>query len=65
MIIFILLFTFKDFETPLTDKIVLSSEMGVLPHPEEKIKEKWRLQPGKMLLIDLDKGAIKVVMTAL
>ncbi|RCL84136.1 MAG: hypothetical protein DBW65_00640, partial [Alphaproteobacteria bacterium] len=37
------------------DKIVLSSEMGVLPHPEEKIKEKWRLQPGKMLLIDLDK----------
>ena len=40
------------------DKIVLSSEMGVLPHPEEKIKEKWRLQPGKMLLIDLEKGAI-------
>ena len=40
------------------DKIVLSSEMGVLPHPEENIKEKWRLQPGKMLLIDLEKGAI-------
>jgi glutamate synthase (NADPH/NADH) large chain len=40
------------------DKIVLSSEMGVLPHPEEKIREKWRLQPGKMLLIDLEKGAI-------
>ncbi len=40
------------------DKIVLSSEMGVLPHPEDKIKEKWRLQPGKMLLIDLEKGAI-------
>ena len=40
------------------DKIVLSSEMGVLPHPESKIKEKWRLQPGKMLLIDLEKGSI-------
>jgi glutamate synthase (NADPH/NADH) large chain len=40
------------------DKIVLSSEMGVLSHPESKIKEKWRLQPGKMLLIDLEKGAI-------
>jgi len=40
------------------DKIVLSSEMGVLPHPEDKIKEKWRLEPGKMLLIDLEKGSI-------
>ena len=40
------------------DKIVLSSEMGVLPHPESKIKEKWRLEPGKMLLIDLEKGSI-------
>ena len=32
--------------------------MGVLPHPEDKIKEKWRLEPGKMLLIDLEKGSI-------
>ena len=39
-------------------KIVLSSEMGVLPYPEDQIEEKWRLQPGKMLLIDLEKGAI-------
>ena len=39
-------------------KIVLSSEMGVLPYPEDQIKEKWRLQPGKMLLVDLEKGAI-------
>ena len=40
------------------DKIILSSEMGVLPYPEDQIKEKWRLQPGRMLLIDLQKGSI-------
>ena len=31
---------------------------GVLPIPEEKIVRKWRLQPGKMLLIDLEQGRI-------
>ena len=30
----------------------------MLPIPEEKIVQKWRLQPGKMLLIDLDQGRI-------
>jgi glutamate synthase (NADPH/NADH) large chain len=40
------------------DIVVLSSEMGVLPIPEDRIKEKWRLQPGKMLLIDLEEGRI-------
>jgi glutamate synthase (NADPH/NADH) large chain len=38
--------------------VVLASEMGVLPIPEEKIVEKWRLQPGRMLLIDLEEGRI-------
>ncbi|MEO2090603.1 MAG: helix-turn-helix domain-containing protein, partial [Gemmataceae bacterium] len=38
--------------------IVMSSEMGVLDIPEEKIVTKWRLQPGKMLLIDLEEGRI-------
>ena len=38
--------------------VVMASEMGVLPIPEETIVEKWRLQPGKMLLIDLEKGRI-------
>src|SRR4051795_2093276 len=38
--------------------VVLASEMGVLPIPEERIVEKWRLQPGKMLLIDLEEGRI-------
>src|SRR5208282_3982200 len=35
------------------DLVVLASEMGVLPVPEETIVSKWRLQPGKMLLVDL------------
>lgn len=38
--------------------VIMASEMGVLPIPEEKIVEKWRLQPGKMLLIDLEEGRI-------
>jgi len=38
--------------------VVMASEMGVLPLPEERIVEKWRLQPGKMLLIDLEEGRI-------
>ncbi|MET0429636.1 MAG: glutamate synthase central domain-containing protein, partial [Microvirga sp.] len=38
--------------------VVLASEMGVLPIPEESIIEKWRLQPGKMLLIDIEQGRI-------
>ncbi len=36
------------------DLVILASECGVLPVPEEKILHKWRLQPGKMLLIDLE-----------
>jgi hypothetical protein len=40
------------------DLVVMASESGVLPIPEEKIVKKWRLQPGKMFLIDLDQGRI-------
>src|SRR6201995_2185331 len=40
------------------DIVVMASEMGTLPIAPEKIVRKWRLQPGKMLLIDLKKGAI-------
>jgi glutamate synthase (NADPH/NADH) large chain len=40
------------------DLVILASESGVLPVPEDKIKRKWRLQPGKMLLIDLEEGRI-------
>ena len=38
--------------------VVLASEMGVLPVPEESIVQKWRLQPGKMLLVDLEQHRI-------
>ncbi|WP_245620243.1 glutamate synthase large subunit [Phenylobacterium immobile] len=40
------------------DNIILASEVGVLPVPDEKIVRKWRLQPGKMLLIDMEEGRI-------
>src|SRR5437764_1994222 len=38
--------------------VLLASEMGCLQFPEERIVQKWRLQPGKMLLIDLEKKRI-------
>ena len=40
------------------DHVIMASESGVLPVPDEKIVRKWRLQPGKMLLIDLEEGRI-------
>lgn len=40
------------------DIVMMASEMGVLTFPQEKIVKKWRLQPGKMLLIDMQQGRI-------
>ncbi|MDR2331880.1 MAG: glutamate synthase subunit alpha [Burkholderiaceae bacterium] len=40
------------------DMVILASEAGVLPVPDSKIVRKWRLQPGKMLLIDLEQGRL-------
>ena len=40
------------------DRVVLASEAGTLPVDEARIVQKWRLQPGKMLLIDMEKGRI-------
>src|SRR5579864_4247112 len=40
------------------DRIVMASEMGVLKIPEDEIVTKWRLQPGKMLLVDLEQGRL-------
>ena len=40
------------------DFVVMGSESGVLPIPESKIVRKWRLQPGKMFLIDLEQGRL-------
>jgi glutamate synthase (NADPH) large chain len=40
------------------DHVILASEVGVLDIPERKIVKKWRLQPGKMLLVDTEQGRI-------
>ena len=41
------------------DLVVMASEAGVLPEiPESRIVKKWRLQPGKMFLIDFEQGRI-------
>src|SRR6476619_5538238 len=40
------------------DLVVMGSECGCLPIPEERIVKNWRLQPGKMFLVDLEKGRI-------
>ncbi|KAF0205785.1 MAG: glutamate synthase [Gallionellaceae bacterium] len=40
------------------DVVLMASEMGVLPIPQNKIVKKWRLQPGKMFLIDMQAGRI-------
>ena len=40
------------------DHVIMASEVGVLTVPEERVVRKWRLQPGKMLLIDMEAGRI-------
>jgi glutamate synthase (ferredoxin) len=40
------------------DQLILASEVGVLPIPDEKIIRKDRLRPGRMLLIDTLEGRI-------
>ena len=41
-----------------SDLVIMASESGVLPIKEDNIVRKWRLQPGRMLLIDFDQGRI-------
>ncbi|MCH4156508.1 MAG: glutamate synthase large subunit [Muribaculaceae bacterium] len=40
------------------DTMVVASEMGVLPFEASEVKEKGRLRPGKMLMVDMEKGEI-------
>jgi glutamate synthase (NADPH/NADH) large chain len=40
------------------DLVIMGSECGCLSIPEDRIVRKWRLQPGKMFLVDLEKGRI-------
>ena len=40
------------------DRVIMASEVGVLPVAVENIKEKGRLQPGRMFLIDFEQGRL-------
>jgi glutamate synthase (NADPH/NADH) large chain len=39
-------------------RVIMASETGVLPLAPELVKEKGRLQPGKMFVVDLEQGRI-------
>ncbi|HQX71378.1 MAG: glutamate synthase large subunit [Chitinophagaceae bacterium] len=40
------------------DRVIMASETGVLPVDPASIIEKGRLQPGKMFVVDMEKGKI-------
>jgi len=40
------------------DRVIMASETGVLPIDPKTIKEKGRLQPGKMFVVDMEQGRI-------
>jgi glutamate synthase (NADPH) large chain len=40
------------------DRVIMASETGALPIDPSLIKEKGRLQPGKMFIVDLEQGRI-------
>ena len=40
------------------DLVVMASEVGVLPIEPERVLRKWRLQPGKIFLVDMKQGRI-------
>ncbi|CAN5425260.1 glutamate synthase large subunit [soil metagenome] len=40
------------------DLVIMASEVGVMPVAPERIARKWRLQPGKIFLVDMKKGKI-------
>ena len=40
------------------DRVIMASETGVLPIDQKIIREKGRLQPGKMFVVDMEQGRI-------
>ena len=40
------------------DRVIMASEVGVLPVAPELVKTKGRLQPGRMFLVDFEKGEL-------
>src|SRR5688572_25158320 len=40
------------------DRVIMASEVGVLPIKPEDVAKKWRLQPGKIFFVDMKQGRI-------
>ena len=40
------------------DRVIMASEVGVVDVPPQQVREKGRLQPGKMFLVDFEQGRI-------
>ena len=40
------------------DRVIMASEVGVLPVEANRIREKGRLQPGRMFLVDFQQGRL-------
>ncbi|MBX3420632.1 MAG: glutamate synthase large subunit [Pirellulaceae bacterium] len=40
------------------DRVIMASEVGVLPVPPHLVREKGRLQPGKIFLVDFEQGRL-------
>jgi len=40
------------------DRVIMASETGVLPVDQKLVREKGRLQPGKMFVVDMEQGRI-------
>ena len=40
------------------DTLVMASETGVLDVPDEDVKFKWRIRPGRMFMLDTEEGRI-------
>ena len=40
------------------DRVIMASEVGVLPIDPENVKAKGRLQPGRMFLVDFEQGRL-------
>lgn len=40
------------------DRVIMASEVGVLPVAPEMVREKGRLQPGKIFLVDFEQGRL-------
>jgi glutamate synthase (NADPH/NADH) large chain len=40
------------------DRVIMASEVGVLPVEPEEVKSKGRLQPGRMFLVDFEQGRL-------